>query len=298
MNSSRISHRTNADGFTLVELMVAMALATVAGMMVFSVLTSSMKLSSQNMVTNISSQRARQTLDRVGEIVRFALDTPVLIKADGTAASGTTADGILVKNALGGPYVFKNSNGQADADIPSGATSFLVEYAPSAGLEAPAVGDYFLLALATQPELEVATVSAASSTGSLSRVQITTKQGIPESAQPGNYTVAASRYRKEACLFAQSGTQWSLRHYSRVTSATNYASAASYRVLGTGFQKLGTQAWFTTVTADGTQACWLRAVARSSDHAEYAESISGRNTHTSMPVQVKLWNYNAPPPAP
>ncbi|MEO6786271.1 MAG: prepilin-type N-terminal cleavage/methylation domain-containing protein [Chthoniobacteraceae bacterium] len=298
MNSLPTNHRTRANGFTLVELMVSLAVFAVVSMMIFSVLLSTMKLSTQNAVANVSNYRARQTSDRIGEIVRYAQDTPVLINADGTLAAGTTSDGILVKNALGGPYVFKNSNGQADADIPSGTTSFSVDYAPSAGVGAPQVGDFFSLALSTQPELEVASVGSASVNGPLSSVQITTKTGITEIAKPGSYTVTAYRYRKEAYVFVQSGTQWSLRHYARVTATTSYTNPLSYSVLGTGFQKLGNQAWFTTTISNGTQASWLHAVARSSDHAEYAESIAGRNTLTSMPVQIKLWNYNAPPPSP
>lgn len=298
MNSLPISHRTSANGFTLAEVIVAMAVFGMVSLMIFSVLLSTMKLSTQNAVTNISSFRARQVLDRISKIARYAQDTPVFINADGTLATGTTSDGILVKNALGGPYVFKNSNGQPDADIPSGTTSFQVEYAPATGIAAPQVGDYFLLGLSTKPELEVATVGSTVVSGSITKVQITTRLGIAEIAKPGNYTVSAYRFRKEAYVFAQAGSQWSLRHYSRVTAAMSYATPLSYGVLGTGFQKLGSQAWFTKTTANGTQASWLRAVARSSDHAEYAEAIAGRNTLTSMPVQIKLWNYNAPPPAP
>lgn len=294
MNSSPTSHQTSAYGFTLTELIVSTAVASVVGLMLMSVLVSTMKLSSQNLVTNISNYRARQTLDRLGQVVRFAQDTPVLIKADGTLAS-STSDGILVKNALGGPYIFKNTNGKSDDDIPSGATSFMVEYAPEAGVGAPEVGDYFLLALSTAPELEVTSVSVVSG-GQISKVRITTKQGIAEVAKPGSYTVTAYRYRKEAYVFVQSGSYWSLRHYPKVISTTSYASASSYNVLGTGFQKLGNQSWFATTTDNGTQASWLRAVARSSNHAEYTESVSGRNTLTSMPVQIRLWNYNAPPP--
>jgi hypothetical protein len=282
-------------GFTLVELLIAGGLASVVGLMTYGVMTSTMRLSAQNTVTNVSNFRARQTLDRLGEIVRFAYNTPVLVKADGTTTSGSTGDGLLIKNTLPGPYVFKNANGQAETEIPSGSTSFIVEYAPGAGVEAPKVGDYFLLNLSTQPELEVATVAPASS-GTIAKVLITTKQALRETARPGNYSVTACRYRKEAYIFAPSGNQWTLRHYPRVVSGMNYANIANYRELGTGFQKLNGQEWFTTVAEDGTQACWLRALARSSNRGEYTELKSGRNTLTTMPVQVKLWNYTAPPP--
>jgi hypothetical protein len=278
--------------------MVSMGLVSGVSMMLISVLVSTMKLSSQNVVTNVSNYRTRQTLDRMGQIVRFAQDTPVLIRADGTLASGTSSDGILVKNALGGPYVFKNANGQADAEIPSGAQSFLVEFAPSAGVAAPQVGEYFLLALSTRPELEVTGVGTVSSASGLSKVVIATKQGIAETAKPGSYTVTGYRYRKEAYIFVQSGSQWDLRHYPKVTSTTNFANPLGHKVLGTGFQKLGSQPWFTTTTDNGTQSSWLRAVARSSNHKEYSESRAKGKTLTSMPLQIKLWNYNAPPPPP
>lgn len=297
MNSSPIDRRTSAKGFTLVEMMVSTGLVGAIGLVAFSIMTSTLKLSAQNVVTNVSNYRSRQTLDRLGEIVRFAQETPVLITNTGATASGSTADGIMVKNALGGPYVFKNTNGQSDADIPQGATAFQVEYAPGAGVAVPKVGDFFLINLSTQPQLEVTSVGAP--VGSpVAKVQITTKTGLTEIAKPSVYTVNASRYRKEAYVFVQSGSQWDLRHYGRVTSSTNFSTASSYQVLGQGFQKLGNQAWFTTTTADGTQSSWLRAIARSSNHAEYAEtSRNGRTTLTSMPLQVKLWNYNAPPPA-
>lgn len=296
MNSSPISHQTSARGFTLTELLVSLVLVGAVGLMTFSVLTSTMKLSTQNVVTNVSNSRARQTIDRLGEIARYAQDTPVLINADGSVATGTSSDGLLLKNSLGGPYIFKHSSGVADTDIQIGDTSFVVEYAVGAGASAPKAGDYFLLNLSTQPELEVATVSTPTTSGSISRVTITTTQGIAEKAKPGSYTVNAGRFRKEAYVFVQSGSYFTLRRYPKVTASMSYTSAANYKEIGTGFQKLGTQPWFTKVTDTGTQAIWLRAIARSSSRSEYAEKITGKNTLTTMPLQVKLWNYNAPPP--
>lgn len=295
MNSSPTSPRTRSRAFTLVEMLVAMSLVGVASLAMISVMVSTAKLSSENVVTNVSNYRARQTLDRLGEIVRYAQDTPVLITNTGATATGNS-DGVLVKNALGGAYVFKNSNGKDD-DIPSGSTSFTVQFAPGANMAPPVVGDYFLLNLSTHPELEVASVSNVTVSGTTSSVVITTKQATTEKAMPSVYTVSAARYRKEAYVFVQSGTMWTLRHYPRVVANTSYSSASSYVELGTGFQKLGTQPWFTTSAANGTQATWLQAVARSSNHAEYAEKISGRTSLSTMPVQVKLWNYNPPPPS-
>ncbi len=295
MSCSPTSRPIKGRGFTLAEMVVAMGLASFFGTLLISVLLTTMRLSSQNVVTNVSSFRARQTLDRLGELVRFAQEEPALISSAGTAASGTTADGILAKRALGGPYVFKNSSGQADAEIAAGTMTFMVEYSSAANMTAPQVGDFFLVNLSTHPELEVASVSAAAGAGAISRVVVTTRQGIPETAKPGSYTVSACRFRKEAYLFVQDGSQWSLRHYPRVVASTSFSDAAAFRVVGTGYQKLGDDAFFTTTAGDGTRATWLHAVARSSDHAERAEMVGGRNTLTRMPIQIKLWNYNAPP---
>ena len=118
INSSLTSPRTNARGFTLVELMVSMAVVGVVGLVMLSVMVSTMKLSSANAATNISNYRMRQTLDRLAEIVHYGLDTPVLINSSGAAQTGT-ADGLLVKNLLGGSYVFLNASGKTTDDIPT-----------------------------------------------------------------------------------------------------------------------------------------------------------------------------------
>ena len=114
--------------------------------------------------------------------------------------------------------------------------------------------------------------------------------------------ISATRYRKEAYVFAadNTGTQWDLRRYPRVVTGMSYADASTYITMGKGFLKLTSdQAWFTKEVASGTQAFWLRALARSSAHYEYNERFTGptgRNALTSMPVQSRLWNYDPPPP--
>jgi prepilin-type N-terminal cleavage/methylation domain-containing protein len=294
MLSTLIRPKIDRRAFTLVELLVSMAICAVVVMIFVSVLVTSMSLSSENAVTNLSNFRARQAIDRLNNIIRFAASAPTLINADGTTASGTTADGVMIQNALPGDYVFLNSNGNATADIPSGASTFMVQFSPSTGANLPKVGDHFVLTLAsTTPDLEVQKVGAVTTSGSITNVVITTIQATAEIASPSSYTIRGARYCKEAYIFAQSGSSWTLRHVPQVVSTTSFSALPSNQ-LGVGFQKLANQAWFTTTT-DGTAQCtWLRAIARSSDHAEYAETISGHTTLSTMPVQIKLWNYNAP----
>lgn len=311
MKSSLTKRQTNARGLTYIELLVSMGVVGIIGMVMFGVLEGTMKLSSMNAATNISNYRMRQALDRLVETAHYGLDTPVLLDGSGAIlpATTTTSDGIQIKNFLGASYVFLNASGNTKDDITKGSTSFVVQYAASANNGAPSVGDYFLLASSTAPELEVATVGKVTTNSGISSVPITTKTAIQETVTPSYYTVTASRYRKESFIFVQAAAgspYWTLRHYGRIVAATDYKVATTqYTALGTGFEKLGTNAWFTIVTDNGTQATWLRALVRSSSHAEYAENLSrdpsrqggGRNTATIMPLQIKLWNYNAPPPA-
>src|SRR6476661_6994319 len=102
MNSSRTNRRIKTRGYTLVEISVATGLVGIVGLILYSTMSTTLRLSSENVVTNVSNYRARQTLDRIGEIVRYAQDTPTLIKNDGTVATSNTSDGIVVKNSVDG----------------------------------------------------------------------------------------------------------------------------------------------------------------------------------------------------
>ena len=85
----------------------------------------------------------------------------------------------------------------------------------------------------------MASVSSVSQAGQISRVTIGTRQPLGEIARPGSYTVSAYRYRKEAFVFAQSGQRWDLRHFGSLTALSRFNDPASYRVMGSGFRKLG-----------------------------------------------------------
>lgn len=306
MLSLPTKHQIDRGGFTLVEMVISLAVLGVVFLILVSVLVTTMKLSIENADTNMSNYRVRQALDRLDEIVRYAQDTPTLINNDGTAATGTTADGLLINNVQGSVYVFYNADGNVAHDIPTGASTFVVKYT-TVGVDAskvadylPKVGDYFSLNISTHPNLEVTGVSAATSGNPLNSVTITTKTGITETVTPSTYEVNAARYRKEAYVFVADGSTgyFALRHYGRVKSSTVYSDSNNYHQVSTGFSKMTNQTWFTAVTDGSAQAVWVRAITRTSNHAEYAERISGHNTFTTMPLQVKLWNYDGPTPNP
>ena len=304
IKSSLTKHRTDLRGFTLAELMVSMAVVGVVGLVMFSVMVSTMKLSTVNTATNLSNYRTRQALDRLADTVHYdAVEIPTQINSNGTtvATGTTTSDGILIKRLLGAGYTFLNASGKTTDDIPQGASTFVVHFAPSTGALPPIQYDYFLLSSPNGDELEVNTVGSTTTSNGISSVPVSTFNSVQDTngLATSIYSVTACRYRQEAYIFVQNGTSnyWTLRYYPQVYPGMDYTNPRYYHELGTGFQKQGTQAWFTSTTdsATNTQAIWLRALVRSSGHNEYAEHIDNRNTTTTMPLQIKLWNYNAPP---
>ncbi|HEV7405346.1 MAG TPA: hypothetical protein VGO11_20550, partial [Chthoniobacteraceae bacterium] len=196
MNSSLTALRTKLrqQAFTIVELTVAAALTGAVGLTVIGVLRSSAVLSSQNAGINISASRAREVIDQINDRARYALDQPVLINTDGTAATGSTADGVLLKRYLGAPFVVKEVNG--GTDIAATATQFVLEY--RAGLPDPLVGDWILLESVARPELEISAVAAMTPSGAILRKLITTTTAVGEPLRPLSYRVGGSLYHKEA----------------------------------------------------------------------------------------------------
>ncbi|EDY17469.1 hypothetical protein CfE428DRAFT_4986 [Chthoniobacter flavus Ellin428] len=282
--------------------MVSMSVVGVVGLVMFSVMISTMRLSTVNTATNLSNYRTRQALDRLADTVHYdSVDMPAQINSDGTTASGGTSDGILIKHLVPGMYVFLNSDGTT-ADIASTASAFTLQYATSAWGTLPQPYDYFLLASSTAPELEIPKtggVGTPTTSNGVTSVAIKTTAAVGEKLTPSYYTVTAVRYRKEAYIFVQNGTSayWTLRFYPTVYPGMDYTNAQNYYTLGTGFEKQGTQGWFTASTDsanNNTQAIWLQALVRSSGHGEYSEDIDKRNTATTMPLQIKLWNYTTP----
>ena len=73
MNFRLTNRRTSARAFTLVEILVSTALAGATGLILTSVLVTTMRLSGQNAVTNLSNYRARQTARGSQDVRRYLI---------------------------------------------------------------------------------------------------------------------------------------------------------------------------------------------------------------------------------
>lgn len=262
----------------------------------FNVLRSGLLLSSANVGINVSSFKGRAMIDQIGEASRYALAQPTLVDATGAAVAGSTADGLLVKRFEGTPYSIFASDGTTTTAIKTTDTQFVVKYRNT--LPAPAAGHFMLFETISRPELEIASVTTPTLSGSLYSCKITTTTAIGDSATPSSYRVTGDMYHKEAFIFvATDATRFDLRHFDLVTGSTLYATdtsaSAPYHNLANGFQRLNNQSFFTNGTgASGTAMTSLAAMAYSSSKSEYIAGKHTNSTFTSVPMQVRLWSLN------
>lgn len=295
MNSLRTARRTSLRqrAFTFVELTVASALIGAVALTTLGVLRSGAVLSSQNAGINISSSRAREVVDRINDRARYSMEQPVLINADGSAATGTTADGLLAKRFLGSSYNLKDATG-GTTDLAATATQFCLEYRNT--LPDPTPGDYILLESVSRPELEIATVTNMTAVGSVLRKAITTTTALGEAVRPSAYRVGGQLYRKEAFIFvatdASSNPRFELRNYTRVVASTVFTTRGTSIQLADGFRRLQSQAFFTRTTSNGATTVVMRALANSSNRQEYVARGMANSTFTTVPIQSRLWSLS------
>lgn len=126
-------------GFTLVEILISLAVLMIVGGLAYSMLIGSTTLLAKNLSLNSSNTIVRATLDRVYSELNQANGMPLptggsipgkLINADGTAVAtkpdgtGGPAAGILFDRYVSGPFVVGNPG----TGLPANTTSFKLYY--------------------------------------------------------------------------------------------------------------------------------------------------------------------------
>ncbi len=121
----RGNHDPRRHGYTLVQLMVVIAIVMLVGAAAYSMLMSSTTLLAKNVSLNSSNILARSSLDRIFAELNQANKTPTLINADGSVATGTgPAAGVLFDKYVGGPYIVGNPG----SGLAASATTFKLYY--------------------------------------------------------------------------------------------------------------------------------------------------------------------------
>lgn len=118
--------KSKAAAFSLIEIMVALAVVGVAGAGVFEVLRTGLILSGKNTAINLSHSESRNGLLRLQQDLSSAVSTPELTDSGGNILSSGTARGpaagVSFQAYAGGPFCLYPSS----ASVSSSATSIQI----------------------------------------------------------------------------------------------------------------------------------------------------------------------------
>lgn len=118
------SHKRTAAGFTIVELMIALAVFSVLLILVLAAITQMTRMYYKGVITARTQQSTRELIDRVAQQVQFSSDQPVVDAAN----KQVCIDGQLYTYGFSdakSPSFLKRSNGCSG--IVSGEISLLPE---------------------------------------------------------------------------------------------------------------------------------------------------------------------------
>jgi type II secretory pathway pseudopilin PulG len=119
----KVSSRT--AGFKLVELMITVALISVVGLVLYSILYTTLVLGAKNTAVNVAHQQARVAMVDMLQDIHSAISTPQLVDTDGTTPWPTPAAGQSPSPAPGvsfqlwssGPHELKKDVAVGDTKI-------------------------------------------------------------------------------------------------------------------------------------------------------------------------------------
>ena len=155
----RLSSRT--AGLTLVELMITVALISVVGLVLYSILYTSSVLGAKNTAVNVAHQQARVAMVDMLQDIHLAISMPQLVDTNGTTpwptptpgTSPSPAPGVSFQQWSSGPHKIKN-------DVDAGATQIQIVF--TAGSGPAVVAGQRLIIPAYQLEADIASVDNSS----------------------------------------------------------------------------------------------------------------------------------------
>jgi prepilin-type N-terminal cleavage/methylation domain-containing protein len=147
---------SKAAGFNLVEMMITVALISVVGLVLYSILYTSTVLGAKNTAVNVAHQQARVAMIDMLQDIHSAVSLPQLVDTDGTTpwpsptpgASASPAPGVSFQQWSSGPHKVKN-------DVAVGATQIHIVVN---GTPTPVAGQRLIIS-AYQIEADIASTS-------------------------------------------------------------------------------------------------------------------------------------------
>ena len=147
-----------ARGFTLVEMLVTLILVGVLGLLIYSILYTSMVLGAKNTAMNFSHQEARGAMMDMLQDLHSSVSLPALANTSGTpypSPAPASAEGIAFQQWSSGPHKIKS-------DAAAGQNQITLNLTTGTGNPTPVAGQH-LIVPAYQIEADITAVSGTSS---------------------------------------------------------------------------------------------------------------------------------------
>ncbi len=218
---------SNQAGFKLIELIFTMAIMSVVGLTLYSILYSGLVLGAKNTAINTAHHQARVAMINMLEDIHSAVSLPALTDSSGTPYASpvpTNAAGISFQKWSSGPHKFKSN-------ASTGATQIRLVLTTVGNNPIPAVGQHLIIP-SHQIEADISAVSgnAGDYLVTLSNIygpSLTPPVSYPTSTLPVDINGAGSTggditcFVTDRCSYAVSGSSlnWNWKGKTRISGS-------------------------------------------------------------------------------
>jgi hypothetical protein len=227
----RTIHSWGRGAFTLIEIMIAAAVATVVGLAIFTSMNTAMFMAARNLSVNLTNNSERKALDRIEQVIQQANTMPVLITTTGAAGTSPAA-GVSLDYYLGGPYVSTVSGSTLPAS--TSALSIVRSTNAVASPPIPNPGDVLMINGApSSVRALISTVVVGATDGSGHQtiaITLVNQLGAAVSI-PTSGTLTSTLVRKVAFIVMPEGTGEELHYYGSYETTTNLSDPTKYIML-------------------------------------------------------------------
>ncbi len=286
-------------GFTLVELMIAVAILAVVGVLVTSFTVTETWLFAKNTALNTSHRAARRALDRLANELQQSQSLPSLIDVAGNATANAQAAGVSYDKLVGSPYKVEHPGGTGlsanDTKITlTRSTDFL------ASPPIPRAGDVLSL---DQPagspvRAQIASVKVTKTDAKKAlqtlELTLTGPLGAAVSWDPSD-TKTAPVVRRQAFLVVPSGAHNELRFYQSFEPLPTLNDPTSYVVITADVSTVklpdGTRRDVTPFSIDTSNGDKLVKASLRMQARDYVNSLASRQAvsfNTFVQIDVTL----------
>lgn len=269
--------RSSAVGFTLVEILIALAVLSVVGVLIASLTLSETWLYAKNTAVNGSHRSARRALDRLANELQQSQNLPVLIDTSGNPTAALTAAGLSYDRLVGSPYKINHPGG---AGLPATATSVSVTRSTNslASPPVPVPGDVLLLDLPAgspiRAQIAAVSVSSTNAVAEQQTLALTLASPIGTAVSwDASQAKVAQVVRRQAFIVMPAGDRNQLRFYQSFEPMPVLDDPTGYTII--------TDAVSTVTLPDGTPR----------DATPFAIDISGGNKLVKASLRMQAKDY-------